>query len=173
MSPTPKTHDWSLKTSQQQNRGPSSLGWTDHSSNNGSSNTGWGGANSRESNGGSSSLGWSVNVSRGENSGFSSLNYSQANSSFVNVGSSNNNESLPKFTDTFGNSGNGNSGNFFKLRSSSSSEFSWSGSSSRRNSSEHGGLFGDPKKKVDWDGLVDNVFKEEIAKLSDKVQNKK
>ena len=53
-------------------------------------------------------------------------------------GSSNNN--LPKFSDTFGSSGNN--------------------------------LFGDPKKKLDWDGLVDNVFKEEIVKLSDSVRNK-
>eukprot|EP00091_Calanus_sinicus_P019146 TRINITY_DN4674_c0_g1_i2.p1 TRINITY_DN4674_c0_g1~~TRINITY_DN4674_c0_g1_i2.p1 ORF type:complete len:169 (-),score=36.78 TRINITY_DN4674_c0_g1_i2:39-488(-) len=42
---------------------------------------------------------------------------------------------------------------------------------SRQNSSEQN-LFGDPKKKLDWDGLVDNVFKEEIVKLSDTVRNK-
>ena len=73
--------------------------------------------------------------------------YNSTNSSFVKVGSSNNN--LPKFSDTFCSSEGGNS---FK-----------SGGESRQNSSEHN-LFGDPKKKLDWDGLVDNVFKEEIVK---------
>jgi hypothetical protein len=33
------------------------------------------------------------------------------------------------------------------------------------------GLFRDPHKKVDWDRLVDDIFTDEIAKLSDQVQN--
>ena len=33
------------------------------------------------------------------------------------------------------------------------------------------GLFRDPHKKVDWDGLVDDIFTDEIAKLADQVQN--
>ena len=128
---------------QQESSGASNLGWGSNSSNgdkNGSSSIGWGGSNKRD-----------------QSSGLSNLN-----SSFVNVGSSNNNESLPKFSDTFCSSGGGNSFNSFKLN----------GSSSRRNSSETA-LFGDPKKKLNWDKIVDKVFKEEIAKLSDTVQNKK
>ena len=33
------------------------------------------------------------------------------------------------------------------------------------------GLFRDPQKKVDWDGLVDDIFTDEIAKLADQVRN--
>ena len=87
-----------------------------------------------------------VGVEGGSNSGF--------NSSFFNVGSSNNN--LPTFSDTFCSSGGENS---YK-----------SVGASRQNSSEHN-IFGDPKKKLDWDGLVDNIFKEDIVKLSDTVRN--
>ena len=39
------------------------------------------------------------------------------------------------------------------------------------NSSEQNPV-GDPKRKLDWDGLVNNVFNEEIVKLSDTVRNK-
>ena len=102
MSPTPKTYNWSLKTSQQ--REHSSLGWSPQSldcGKSGSSNLSWGESSTREHNSGSTSLGWSTNTSMQESSGFSSLSYLQANSSFVNVGSTNNNESLPKFSETF------------------------------------------------------------------------
>ena len=33
------------------------------------------------------------------------------------------------------------------------------------------GLFRDPHKKVDWDGLVDDIFTDEINKLADQVRN--
>ena len=106
--------------------------------NTGFSSNSWCSSSSNGDKNGASSSGWGGG---GTNSGFDS-----SKSSFVNVGSSNNN--LPKFSDTFCSSGGGNS---FK-----------SEGASRQNSSEHN-LFGDPKKKLDWDGLVDNVFKEEIV----------
>ena len=158
MSPTPKAFNWSENKAQKESKGPSSLSWGVNSLDSGkrgSSDFGWGGSNGRENTSGSSE--------------FSSLRRFQENTSYVKT--SNNNESLPKFSETFCGFETGNSFNSFKLRSSSSSELSWSANSSRRNSSETA-LFGDPKKKLDWDGLVENVFKEEIAKLSDKVQNK-
>ena len=46
-----------------------------------------------------------------------------------------------------------------------------SGAASRQNSNEHN-IFGDPKKKVNWDNLVENVFLDEIDKLSNTVRNK-
>eukprot|EP00092_Neocalanus_flemingeri_P073446 GFUD01090614.1.p2 GENE.GFUD01090614.1~~GFUD01090614.1.p2 ORF type:complete len:138 (-),score=33.82 GFUD01090614.1:41-454(-) len=116
-----------------------------------------------------SSNGWGGGSVREQNSGSASLGYNPSNSCFVRT--SNNIESLPKFSDTFCSSSGSNSFNSFKSEKSTLNEFSWNGSSSRRNSAETG-LFGDPKKKVDWDGLVDNVFKEEIVKLSDSVRNK-
>eukprot|EP00092_Neocalanus_flemingeri_P062513 GFUD01075430.1.p1 GENE.GFUD01075430.1~~GFUD01075430.1.p1 ORF type:complete len:156 (+),score=37.93 GFUD01075430.1:45-470(+) len=121
----------------------------------------------------SGSSGWNVNSSNGWGGGSvreqNSGSASSSNSFFV--GPSNNNESLPKFSDTFCSSSGSNSFKSVKSEKSTLNEFSWNGSSSRRNSAETG-LFGDPKKKVDWDGLVDNVFKEEIVKLSDSVRNK-
>ena len=138
MSPTPKMYSWTVSKSDDKNY---------------SSSSSWG-SSSRDKNA-SANYNWS------------SSSTTSGSSYFVNVGSSNNNESLPKFTDTFcGASGSSS----FKQNSTNSGEFSWGSSSSRRNSNET--LFGDPKQKVDWDGLVDNVFKEEIAKLSDSVQNK-
>eukprot|EP00092_Neocalanus_flemingeri_P062514 GFUD01075431.1.p1 GENE.GFUD01075431.1~~GFUD01075431.1.p1 ORF type:complete len:160 (+),score=38.99 GFUD01075431.1:45-482(+) len=144
MSPTPKTYNWSSNTNQSSASASASgsSGWNVNSSN------GWGGGSVREQNSGSAS---------------------SSNSFFV--GPSNNNESLPKFSDTFCSSSGSNSFKSVKSEKSTLNEFSWNGSSSRRNSAETG-LFGDPKKKVDWDGLVDNVFKEEIVKLSDSVRNK-
>merc|ERR1711862_1020031 len=76
--------------------------------------------------GGSSSSGWGGGGSSG---GYTS----------PFAGSSNNN--LPKFSDTFCSS---SGENCFKF-----------GGASRQNSNENN-LFGDPKKKLDWDGLVDN-----------------
>ena len=116
----------------------------------------WGSNTSQQENTGLSSNSWCSSSSSGDKNGVSSSGwggggsnsgYNSANTFFVNVGSSNNN--LPKFSDTFCSSGSGNS---FK-----------SGGASRQNSSEHN-RFGDPKKKLDWDGLVDNVFKEELVK---------
>ena len=124
----------------------------------------WGSNNSQQENSGFSSNSWCSSSSSGDKNGSSSSEwgdggsnsgYFSADFSFVNVGSSNNN--LPKFSDTFCSSRDENSHK--------------SGGVSRQNSSEHN-LFGDPKKKLDWDGLVDNVFKEEIVKLSDTVRNK-
>ena len=155
MSPTPKIYNWSVNSTKESN-GPSSLGWGVNSFDGQSSTTGWGGVSSNR---------------REQDSGSSSLGYIPTNLYTVNTASSNNNESLPKFSDTFCSSESGSGFNSFKLRNSSSNEFSWSGSSTRRNSSENG-LFGDPKKKLDWDGLVENVFKEEIVKLSNTVRNK-
>jgi hypothetical protein len=115
----------------------------------------WGNNNSRQENSGFSSNSFCSSSLNGDKNTASSTGFNSVNSSFVNVESSNNN--LPKFSDTFCSSLGENS---YK-----------SGGASRQNSSEHN-LFGDPKKKLDWDGLVDKVFIEEIVKLSDTVRNK-
>jgi hypothetical protein len=125
----------------------------------------WGGRKTKEQRTECTSLGWGVNTPRQDRNGFSSLSYLSTNSPFVNIGSSNKNGSLPKLSNTLCKAGAET--NF--SRSSSSSDFSWSGSSSRssrRNSSETA-LFGDPRKKLNWDKIVDKVFKEEIVKLAD------
>merc|ERR1711892_125556 len=140
MSPTPKQYNWGSDTSQQ-----ASSSWSSSASNSASNGSSWCSSGDKNA---SSSSGWG--------GGGSTSGYSSSKASFVNVGSSNNN--LPKFSDTFCNSGG-------------DSSFKFGGSTSRQNSSENN-LFGDPKKKLDWDGLVDNVFKEEIVKLSDTVRNK-
>jgi hypothetical protein len=171
MPPTPKTFSWVSDSSRQGENGPSSLSWSVNSQKeekSGFSTPAWGGnlaSVHRNQPSGPASLGWDVNSSTIDKSGSLSLGFFQENSSLMTT--SKNNESLPKFADTF------SSNNFenFKLRSSSSNEFSsWSSSSSRRNSSDTP-LFGDSKKKVNWDRLVDKVFKEEIVKMSDQIKS--
>ena len=172
MFQAPKSYNQGGNPFYQEKSGAPSLGCSGFSLNiqkNESSGDVWGGIKTKEQRTESTSLGWGVNTPRQDRNGFSSLSYLPTNSPFVNIGSSNNNDSLPKFSDTFCNAG---AENTFS-RSSSSSDFSWSGSSSRssrRNSSETA-LFGDPRKKLNWDKIVDKVFKEEIAKLADTVQN--
>ena len=171
MAPTPKTFNWVSDSSRQGQNGPSSLCWSVNSQKeekSGYSTHAWGGnlaSVHRNQPNGPASLGWDVNSSTIEKSGSSSLGYIQEHSASMTT--SKNNESLPKFADTFSSYNYEN----FKMRSSSSSEFSsWSSSSSRRNSSDTP-LFGDSKKKVNWDRLVDKVFKEEIVKMSDQIKS--
>ena len=44
-------------------------------------------------------------------------------------------------------------------------------STSTKSAASELGLFRDPHKKVDWDGLVDDIFTDEIAKLADRLQS--
>ena len=37
---------------------------------------------------------------------------------------------------------------------------------------ESGSIFGNPKKKVDWDGEVEKVFLQEIGRASQELQSK-
>ena len=171
MPPTPKSFNLVSDSSRQGQNGPSSLCWSvnlQKEEKGGFSTHAWGGnlaSVHRNRPNGPTSLGWDVNSSTREKSGSSCLGYIQENSSSMTT--SKNNESLPKFADTF----SGHTYENFKPRSSSSSEFSsWSSSSSRRNSSDTP-LFGDSKKKVNWDRLVDKVFKEEIVKMSDHLKS--
>ena len=124
---------------------------------------GWGGEGMGDQKSGSASLDWGVNDRTQDQAGFSSLGYFPPNFSDKP-------RPLPKFSDSFCPMESASSFS----RSSSSSDFSWGGSScksSRRNSSETA-LFGNPNKRLNWDKAVDKVFKEEIGKLAETLQKK-
>ena len=75
-----------------------------------------------------------------------------------NSSNNNNNSSgsaLPKFQETF------------------DVGSSWSNNSSRRGSMEGGSIFGNPKRKVDWDGEVEKVLLQEIGRATQEFQSKK
>lgn len=124
---------------------------------------GWGSEAMGDKKSGSVSLDWGVNERTQDAAGFSSLGY-------LPPKSSDKHRPLPKFSDSFCAMESASSFS----RSSSSSDFSWGGSScrsSRRNSSETA-LFGNPNKRLNWDKAVDKVFKEEIGKLAESLQKK-
>ena len=150
MSPTPQMYSWTSNQSSNSNSSDSSKS---------TSNQGWSQSNS-------SAQGWNCNSSntsglnsqQSASSGFSS-SFSSGSSFVFNSNKSNNNNNssgsaLPKFQETFDVS------------------TSWSDNSSRRGSMESGSIFGNPKKKVDWDGEVEKVFLQEIGRASQELQSK-
>ena len=118
----------------------------------------WGGnSNNSNRNYSTGTNSWSVN-----NNGSHSTNSWAIQSSTSVFNNSSHQSFLPKFSDTF----NG--------CSQSEAKGSWNGFKSmgtmRQNSTDH--IFGDPRKKMDWEAEVENVFIEEIVKLSDSLRNK-
>ena len=137
---------------------PQMYSWTQPSSQSPSqspSNQGWSQSNSSNQGWNSQSFQHSSSASSGFSTSFSSEASFMANSNTTNNNNNNSSSSgLPKFQETF------------------DVGSSWSNSGIRRGSEDGEGIFGNPKRKVDWDGEVEKVFLQEIGRASQEIQSR-